>query len=121
MTRIVRFQQLKAWEVSHQLVLDVYRLVQKLPSCEQYGLSSQMRRAAVSVPANVAEGFKRRSIQEKVRFYNIAEASLEELKYYFILVHDLGYADEDESMLTQADQAGRLLGGLIASTERRAS
>ena len=101
MTRIVRFQQLKAWEVSHQLVLGVYRLVQELLTYEQYGLSSQMRRAAVSVPAN------------------IAEASPEELKYCFIPVRDLGYANDYESMMAQANQAGRLLSGFITSTERR--
>lgn len=117
MARIVRFQQLKAWEVAHQLVLDVYQLA--LPSSEQYGLTAQMRRAAVSVPANIAEGFKRRSIQEKVRFYDIAEASLEELKYYVILIQDLGYIDDNQHMMDRATEVGRLLYGLIASTERR--
>ena len=89
MTKVVHFRQLRAWETSHQLVLRVYQMTQDFPQSEQYGLVSQMRRAAVSVPANIAEGFKRRGIQEKIRFYNIAEDSLEEVKYFLILSKDL--------------------------------
>lgn len=88
MEKIVRFQQLKVWQQAHQLVLQVYALTKTFPADEKFGLISQMRRASVSVPANIAEGFKRRDQNEKVRFYNIAEASLEELKYYFILSKD---------------------------------
>ena len=119
MTKVVHFRQLRAWETSHQLVLRVYQMTQDFPQSEQYGLVSQMRRAAVSVPANIAEGFKRRGIQEEIRFYNIAEASLEELKYYFILVKDLDYVSENQVVLDSAAEVGRLLNGLIASTERR--
>lgn len=79
------FRDLEVWREAHQLVLMIYAATKTFPSPEQFGLVSQMRRAAVSVPANIVEGFKRRSWQEKVRFYNIAEASLEELKYYIIL------------------------------------
>lgn len=61
------------------------RVTQAFPADERFGLVSQMRRAAASVPANIAEGFKRRGIQDKIRFYNISEGSLEELKYFFIL------------------------------------
>ena len=119
MTKVVHFRQLRAWETSHQLVLRVYQMTQDFPRSELYGLVSQMRRAAVSVPANIAEGFKRRGIQEKIRFYNIAEASLEELKYYFILVKDLDYVSGNQVALDNAAEVGRLLNGLIASTERR--
>ena len=119
MTKVVHFRQLRAWETSHQLVLRVYQMTQDFPRSEQYGLVSQMRRAAVSVPANIAEGFKRRGIQEKIRFYNIAEASLAELKYYFILVRDLDYVAENQAALDSAAEVGRLLNGLIVSTERR--
>jgi four helix bundle protein len=78
-----------------------------------------MRRAAISIPANIAEGFKRRGLRDKARFYNIAEGSLEELKYFFILSHDLGYLISNQDELTQADEIGRMLHGLIASTKRR--
>lgn len=74
---IERFEQLNVWQQSHAIVLDVYRITTVLPSSEKFGLTSQMRRAAVSVPANIAEGFKRRGAKEKMRFYNISEASLE--------------------------------------------
>lgn len=77
-----------------------------------------MRRAAVSVPANIVEGFKRYGIQDKLRHDNIAEASLEELKYYFILAEDLHYYATAE-LLAKAETVGRLLNGFIESTERR--
>jgi four helix bundle protein len=78
-----------------------------------------MRRATISIPANIAEGFKRRGLQEKIRFYNMAEGSLEELKYFFILSKDLDYISSDDDLMTQAERVGRLLNGLINSTERR--
>jgi four helix bundle protein len=78
-----------------------------------------MRRAAISVPANIAEGYKRRGIQDKIRFYNTSEESLEELKYFLILSKDLKYLSSNEELLHQAETVGRLLNGLIASTERR--
>ena len=113
------FQQLEAWQQAHALTLQVYRQTQRFPPEERYGLISQMRRAAVSVPANVAEGFKRQGIKDKMRFYNLAEGSLEELKYYFILSQDLGYLTDCTEILAQAERTGRLLNGLIRSTERR--
>lgn len=113
------FQQLNVWKKAHQLVLRVYELTGSFPKDERFGLISQMRRAAVSVPANIAEGFKRRGYREKTRFYNIAEGSLEELKYFFILSSDLGYLHSNQDELDQADEIGRMLHGLIASTERR--
>ena len=115
----MHFQQLDAWQEAHQLVLMVYTMTQAFPTEEKYGLTSQIRRAAVSVPANIAEGFKRRGLKDKLRFYNIAEASLEELKYYFILAHDLAYIANRKKPMAQADTVGRLLHGLMASTEKR--
>ena len=119
MGRVQHFQQLETWQEAHKLVLMVYQTTKGFPSDERYGLVSQMRRAAVSVPANVAEGFKRLGIQDKIRFYNISEGSLEELKYYFILSDDLGYIESKEDLMAQAQVVGRLLNGLIASTNRR--
>lgn len=104
--------------VAHQLVLMVYKATVSFPVEERFGLTQQMRRSAVSVPANIVEGFKRYGIQDKLRYYNIAEASLEELKYYFILAADLQYhATVDLS--AKAETVGRLLNGFIESTERR--
>jgi four helix bundle protein len=113
------FQDLKVWQEAHQLVLHVYRETKGFPDTEKFGLVTQMRRAAVSVPANIAEGFKRRGLQEKIRFYNTAEGSLEEMKYFFILSEDLGYIQNIETLMSQANSIGRLLNGLISSTQRR--
>jgi four helix bundle protein len=115
--KIVSFRQLEVWEKAHQLVLRVYRATKDFPSDERFGLVSQMRRAAVSVPANIAEGFKRHGKQDKVRFYNFAEASLEELKYFFILSEDLGYIESKAEMSALADEVGRMLYGLISRAQ----
>lgn len=114
-----KFTDLEVWKESHQIVLRVYALTKKFPDDERFGLVSQMRRAAVSIPANIAEGFKRRGLQDKIRFYNVAEGSLEELKYFFILSKDLAYLASNTDELSRADTVGKLLYGLIASTERR--
>jgi four helix bundle protein len=119
MGRIAHFQQLEVWQEAHRTVLMVYQATEAFPGHERFGLVSQMRRAAVSVPANIAEGFKRRGISEKIRFYNIAEGSLEELKYFLILSEDLGYVPSNQELMAQSETVGRLLHGLIASTERR--
>ncbi len=112
---IERFEQLEVWQVAHQLVLDVYRTTAHYPNEEKFGLVSQMRRAAVSVPANIAEGFKRRGLGDKTHFYNIAQSSLEELRYYFILSRDLGYALDHTALIARADSIARMLTSLIKS------
>jgi len=87
------FEDLVVWKKAHQLVLQIYRFTGLLPANETYGLASQMRRCAISVPANIAEGFKRRGKPDKVRFMNIAQGSLEECRYYLILAKDLHYGE----------------------------
>jgi four helix bundle protein len=89
------FKDLAVWQKSHAAVLEVYKLTRRLPKEELFGLVSQMRRSAVSVPANIAEGFKRKGKADKARHMNIAQASLEELRYYFILCADLSYLPPD--------------------------
>lgn len=118
---IENFEQLEVWQWAHRLALAVYEATHELPSEERFGLVSQMRRAAVSVPANIAEGFKRRGRLDKRHFYNIAQASLEELRYYFILCRDLGYKVKCGSVAEQANRIGRMLNGLIKSVEGRTS
>jgi four helix bundle protein len=108
------FQDLIVWQKAHQFVLGVYLLSQTFPREEIYGLTSQFRRAAVSVAANVAEGFKKRGRADKVRFMNIAEASLEECRYYLILTRDLGYADPLENV-QQLEEVSKLLGSYSAA------
>jgi four helix bundle protein len=116
---IERFEQLEVWQAAPRLVLDVYKVTQELPKDQRFGLTSQMQRAGVSVPANIAEGFKRRGPADKVRFYNIAQGSLEELRYYFILCRDLGYKVEFELLTDQTEHVGRMLTGLIRSVGGR--
>lgn len=86
------FQDLLVWQKSHKLVLKIYKISQSFPKEELFGLTSQIRRSIVSVPANIAEGFKRKGIKDKLKFYNIAQASLEESRYYLILIDDLKIA-----------------------------
>ena len=87
------FEDLVVWQKAHQFVLGVYRLSQDFPKSETYGLTSQCRRAAVSIAANIAEGFRKAGMPDKIRFLNIAQGSLEESRYYLILAQDLGYGD----------------------------
>jgi four helix bundle protein len=91
------FEDLLVWQKAHSFVLTVYRLSGSFPKHEIFGLTSQFRRAAVSIPANIAEGFRRRGVSDKARFFNIAQASVEECRYYLILVRDLEYADTQEA------------------------
>ena len=97
------------WQKAHAFVLDIYRLTKEFPREETYGLVAQLRRAAVSVPANIAEGFKKRSRTDKARVMNIAEASLEEARYYLRLAKDLGYKT-DPKLAGNATEIGRMLG-----------
>jgi four helix bundle protein len=85
------FRELVVWQKAHALVLEVYRASQEFPKAEQFGLTSQLRRAAASVPTHIVEGYRRRSRPDKARFFNIAEASLDEAHYFMILAQDLGY------------------------------
>lgn len=87
------FLDVELWKRAHAWVLAVYRFTESFPKSERFGLVTQMRRAAVSVPANFAEGFKKRGHPDKCRFYNIAQGSLEECRYYLILAQDLGYGE----------------------------
>ncbi len=103
------FMDLDVWKYAHNLVLQVYKMTSGFPEGEKYGLVSQMRRAAVSVPANIAEGFKRRGKKEKRQFYYIALGSLEELRYFFILVRDLEYRIDYHGVSEDADKISRML------------
>jgi four helix bundle protein len=102
------FEDVEAWRVAHGWVRDVYRLTAAFPREEMFGLTSQLRRAAVSVPANFAEGFNRQTRADKNRFYNMAQASAEESRYYLILASDLGYADT-RKLIERLNQVCRLL------------
>ena len=109
-----RFEDLIVWRKAHAFVLEAYRLTTRFPKHELYGLTSQFRRAAVSIPANIAEGFRKRGLQDKARYLNIAEGLLEECRYYLILSADLGYAENLE-LQEQAKEVSKLLSAYIRS------
>ncbi len=108
------FRDLLVWRKAHAFVLAVYAITTGFPKQETYGLALQMRRAAVSVPANIAEGFRRRGKADKARYMNMAEGSLEESRYYLILAQDLGYGDTT-SLATALDEVSRLLHAYAAA------
>ncbi len=102
------FQDLIVWQKAHQFVLATYLFSKNFPNTEIYGLTSQFRRAAISIPANIAEGFKKRSSADKVRFMNIAQGSIEECRYYLILAKDLGYG-ENVHLSLQVEEVSKIL------------
>jgi four helix bundle protein len=102
------FTDLVVWQKSHLLTLKVYRVSARYPKTELYGLVSQMRRAAASVPANIAEGFKRASRPDKARLLNVAQGSLEELRYFLLLAKDLEY-EHDPALTGDVDEVARSL------------
>lgn len=116
-TKAKRFEDLLVWRKAHELALAVYRISAGFPIVERFGLISQLRRAVIPVPANIAEGFKKRGRADKVRYMNIAQGSLEESRYYLILAHDLGYCDT-EQLRCSVDEVGRLLNSYAAAIKR---
>lgn len=102
------FTNLTFWKKSHEFVLATYRLTRDFPKEELYGLSSQFRRAAVSVPANIAEGYSRTGKKDKLKFFNVSLSSLQECKYYLILAKDLDYGSHPE-LMELTDEIGKLL------------
>jgi four helix bundle protein len=109
-----RFTELKVWQPSHKLALQAYRVTVTFPSAERFGLISQLRRAAASIPTNIAEGSKRESNQEYARFLNIAEGSLAETEYLLMLSRDLGFLARDtaDGLLKEITDIARMLNAL---------
>lgn len=118
MEKTKHFRELIVWQKAHQLVLNVYKLTKQFPKEELFALTSQLRRCAVSVPANIAEGYRKRTIPDKAKFMNIAQGSLDETHYYLILAHDLGYA-HTEQLQESLEEVGRLLTGYYNALEAK--
>ncbi len=102
------FQDLIVWQKAHQFVLSIYQLSNNFPKNEIYGLTSQIRRASISVPANIAEGFKKRTKKDKARYMNIAQGSVEECRYYLILAKDLTYGNTSQ-LMANLEEISKLL------------
>ena len=113
------FTELKVWQRSHALVLNLYRQTATFPSGERFGLTSQLRRAAASVPTNIAEGAKRTGRQDYARFINIAQGSLAETEYLTMLSRDLGYLDtaRAEESISEISEIARMLHALRKKVE----
>ena len=109
------FRKLKVWEKSHQLTLAVYKATVGFPREETYGLTSQIRRASASIPANIAEGCGRNTVAELARYLNISMGSASELEYHLLLTHDLKYfsSDDYQRLTNQTAEVKRMLTGLI--------
>lgn len=112
-----RFTDLIVWQKAHKFVISIYQLTSGFPKGEIYGLTSQLRRAAVSIPANIAEGFKRTGKSDTVRFMNMSQGSLEECRYYLILANDLRYSNT-QNLLKQLDEIGKLLAGYVNAVKK---
>jgi len=121
MTKITTFRDLLVWQKSHQLTLFCYKITSNFPKNEMFGLISQTRRSAASVSAKIVEGFRRVSINDSIRFYIIADASLEELKYHLLLAHDLEYLQSNiyKKALLLSEETGKLLTRWIQSQKKR--
>ncbi len=113
-------KKIKAWQLADRFAVEVYRLTQRFPREELYGLTSQLRRAAVSVPANIAEGSQRQYLKEYLQFLYTAKASLSEAEYYIHLAQQLGYLQDDdlEPLMPVQTEASKTLHGLIGWLER---
>lgn len=116
-----KFKQIKVWEKAHQLTLDIYRITMSFPQYEVYGITSQLRRASSSIPANIAEGYSRGSTKQYINFLNISNGSLSETTYFLILAHDLGYIDSNKYKVLeqQCDEIGKMINATIKTLKSR--
>lgn len=112
---------LNLWKESHQLVLDVYKIVANFPKEEMFALSNQMKRCAVSIPANIVEGYKKQTKAHQIHFYNISDTSLEELKYYFLLSKDLNYitSQQYKILINKSEEVGKMISGYIKHIQNK--
>lgn len=102
------FENLIMWQKMHQIVLDIYKMTNIFPKSELFGITSQIRRSAVSVAANIVEGFSKKGKSDKLRFFNIAEGSLEETNYFLLLINDLKYSETGD-LRERIKEVGRML------------
>jgi len=111
------FQDIVAWKKSHELALLVYKLTSEYPKHEVFALANQMRRCAVSIPSNLAEGYRRNGKNDSLHFYNMAQSSLEELRYQLLLSKDLNYISVEvyNQVSLLAEEVSKLLNGWVKS------
>ena len=115
------FKEIVAWQKAHAFVMQVYQACALFPAHERYGLCSQFERAAVSIAANIAEGYRKDGIADKLRFLNISQGSLEECRYYILLSYDLSYIDSDRynNMNQSIEEVSRVLNAYYRGIKER--
>ena len=115
------FKEIYAWKRAHAFVIKVYQVTKQFPPFERFGLCSQFQRAAVSIPANIAEGYRKDGTGDKLRFLNIAQGSLEECRYYILLSYDLDYIDNDTYNIMNAslEETSKLLNAYYRGIRER--
>jgi four helix bundle protein len=118
MSGINNFHDLKAWRKGHKLTLEIYKITASFPKEEQFGLTSQLRRAAASITANLAEGFERYHSKDRIRFYYHSKGSIGEVQNFLLLAKDLKYIDINKcrELGVQANEIRKLISGLIRAT-----
>ena len=121
--RIKNFYDLDTWKKAHKLVLEIYQITKDFPKDEIYGIVSQLRRAASSITANIAEGFSRYHFKDKIRFYYQARGSVAEVQNFLLLAKDLSYIDLEtcRELGERANKVRQLINGLIRSIDNQAS
>jgi four helix bundle protein len=117
MDKIKSFTDLVAWQKAHQLVINIYKTTDKFPKKEIFGLINQMRRCAVSITSNVAEGFSRQGVKEKIQFYYLALGSITELQNQLLIAKDINYLSKEkfDELAKQTIEVHKLINGLIKS------
>ena len=120
MEKTKTFKELIVWQKSHKLVLEIYKVTRSYPKEEVYSLTNQIRMASVSIAANIAEGYKKKTKASKLNFLNISEGSLEEVKYYIILSKDLEFISEKEfnQLESITEEVGRLISGYSSAISK---
>jgi four helix bundle protein len=118
--KIKSFTDLNTWQEGHKLVLEIYQITQDFPKTEMFGLVVQMRRCAVSITSNIAEGFSRRSYREKSQFYSMALGSLTELQNQLLVAKDVNYmaSEISQKLANQSVTINKLLNGLIKRSKQ---
>lgn len=112
----MKFKELKIWQESHKLTLEIYKLTEKFPKSEIYGISSQIQRASSSVPANIVEGYNRKGNKEFIQYLYQSRGSLSETEYFIILATDLKYIDnsKSEELLNRYEILSKMLSSFIS-------
>lgn len=119
--KIKSFTDLIVWQEAHRLVLLVYKITKDFPKDEKFGLVSQLCRAVVSISSNIAEGFSRGTMKDKIQFYRIAQGSITEVQNQLLIAKDIGYLDKNifSKLANQTILVNKLMNGLIRSSKSK--